>query len=125
VETRDSSDGRDLVESQRVSEMAFDKPQRFLGRIHKIAVLVRSVMTMRRSRGLHLIVLALAKLKLDNSEHCSASRKLAAKALLATSTQLCILALAFDPTAQEAARQICLSPGQHVREDDHAHSRLE
>jgi hypothetical protein len=58
---------------------------------------------MRRSSGLHLIVLALATLEPDNSEPGSASRKIAAKALLATSTQLCILALAFDPTAQEAA----------------------
>jgi hypothetical protein len=81
-------------------------------------------MTMRRSRGLHLIVLALAKLELDDNERRSASRKIAAKALLATSIQLCILA-AFGPTAQEAARQNCLSLGQHVRENDNAHSRLE
>src|SRR5947207_1318839 len=34
VETRDSCDASDLVEGQLVGEMAFDKPERLLGRIH-------------------------------------------------------------------------------------------
>ena len=34
VETRDSRDASDLVEGQFVGEMAFDRPERLLGRIH-------------------------------------------------------------------------------------------
>src|SRR3979411_2908121 len=34
VEARDSTDLCDLVEGQGVSEMAFDKPERLLSRIH-------------------------------------------------------------------------------------------
>src|SRR6202158_6580537 len=34
VETRDSTDASDLIEGQLVSEMAFDEPERLLGRIH-------------------------------------------------------------------------------------------
>ena len=34
VEARDSTDASDLVEGQRVGKMAFDKPERLLGRIH-------------------------------------------------------------------------------------------
>jgi hypothetical protein len=60
------------------------------------------------------------------TKHCSASRKIPAKALLATPVQLCILRLALNPTAQKAARhKDCLSLGQHLREDEHAHPRLE
>jgi hypothetical protein len=35
VETRDSRFCRHLVETERVREMAFDKPERLLGRIHR------------------------------------------------------------------------------------------
>jgi hypothetical protein len=34
VEARDSTDRGDLIEGQRVGKMAFDKPERLLGRIH-------------------------------------------------------------------------------------------
>ena len=34
VEARDAGDGRDLVERQRLGEMAFDEPERLLGGIH-------------------------------------------------------------------------------------------
>src|SRR5665213_2252396 len=34
VKTRDPGNASDLVEGQRLGEMAFDKPERFLGRIH-------------------------------------------------------------------------------------------
>jgi hypothetical protein len=74
------------------------------------------------SRDLHLIVLAPVSLRETRTRNrSSVSRKIAAQPLLATSVQLCILRLHFNPTAQEASRQKhCLSLGQHVREDDNA-----
>src|SRR5436190_2829685 len=57
VEARDSSDPSDLVEAQVASEMALNKPERLLGRIHGYS-LVRSASIMIVSRGSHLTVLA-------------------------------------------------------------------
>jgi hypothetical protein len=58
MEARDTSDRRDLIEGQLVGEMAFDKPQRLLGRIHGGLALIRSAAIMTALRMLHLIVLA-------------------------------------------------------------------
>jgi hypothetical protein len=58
VEARDSGDARDLVERQRAGEMAFDKPERFLGRVHGRQAFLRSPRIMTASRARHLTVLA-------------------------------------------------------------------
>src|SRR6478609_8512017 len=83
VETRDASDACDLIERQLVSEVAFDKPERLLGRIHgswphsKRCIMIAS-------RALRLTVLALVK-SLATGTGCNAAagssavRKIAAK----------------------------------------------
>jgi hypothetical protein len=58
VKARDAGDARDLVEAQFVSEMAFDVPERLLGRIHGPRALLRSAPIMIVSRPPHLTVLA-------------------------------------------------------------------
>ena len=121
VETRDSADGRDLIESQRIGKMAFDKPERLLGRIHGQRSSFEALRIMDRSRDLHLIVLAPVSLRETGTRKpCSASRKIAAKALLATSVQLCILRLHSIRRLKKRPDKNCLSLGQHVREDDNA-----
>jgi hypothetical protein len=49
---------RDLLKRQLVSQMAFDKPERFLGRIHGITNLIASTPIMTAPHALRLTVLA-------------------------------------------------------------------
>ena len=59
VEARDSGNARDLVERQRIGQMAFDKPERLLGGIHGQRPSFEATRIMIALPAPHLTVLAL------------------------------------------------------------------
>src|SRR6266404_3171320 len=61
VKARNSTDRRDLLEGQLAGKMAFDIPERLLGRIHGRWPSFRSASIMIALRPLHLTVLALVR----------------------------------------------------------------
>jgi hypothetical protein len=78
-------------------------------------------------RNFRLIAIALFATAVRNQEHkrCSAVRKIAAKPLLATLPQLCILRLHPVRRLKKRPTKDRLSLGQHVREDDNALPRFQ
>src|SRR4051812_560588 len=101
VKSRDTGDAGDLIEVQLLGEMAFDKPERLLSRIHATSAFIRSGAIMIVSPAPRLTVLA-GPSPFDHRTHVAGSLKYRNPSL-ATPPQSCILIGAFYPTAHRAA----------------------